>query len=136
MPLKVCETHDFTNMFWNDFTRKSVAMSMTLYYWSFGFCSVVKNYDSQIFLRWTAYRKSMALYSYFGRREIFIWSHFGPQKKIYIKMSILQCKRVCNPWVSIILPMYLDLLPLLDFFLESFFLVFCGGGGGPPPHFD
>ncbi len=131
MPLKVCEIHDFANMFWNDFTRKSVAMSVTLYYWSFGFCSVAKNYDSQICLRCTAYRKSMALYFYFGSRVIFIWSHFGSQKRKSIsKCQNLQCKRVCNPWVSIILAVYLDLLPLLDFFLESFFLVFSGGGGG------
>jgi hypothetical protein len=94
MPLKVCEIHDFANMFWNDFTRKSVVMSVTLYYWSFGFCSVAKNYDSQIFLKCTAYRKSMALYSYFGSRVIFIWSHFGPQKKnLYQNVKIYNVKR-------------------------------------------
>ncbi len=72
------------------------------------------------------YRKSMALYSYFGSRFIFIWSHFGRQKKISIsKFQNLQCKRVCNPWVSNTLDVYLDFLPLLDFFL-----VFFGGGGG------
>ncbi len=107
MPLKVCEIYDFTNLFWNDFTRKSVAMSVTWYYWSFGFFSVAKNYDLQMVLRSTVYRKSMALYSYFGNR-------------VYI----------CNPWVSNTLAVYLDFLPLLDFFLESFFLVFFGGGGG------
>ncbi len=51
MLLKVCEIYDFTNLFWNDFTRKSVTMSVTWYIWSFGFCSVVENYDSQMFLR-------------------------------------------------------------------------------------
>ncbi len=62
---------------------------------------------------------------------IFIWSHFGRQKKKSIsKFQNWQCKRVCNPWVSNTLAVYLDFLPLLDFFLESFFLVFSGGGGG------
>ncbi len=62
---------------------------------------------------------------------IFIWSHFGPQKEISIsKFQNLQCKRVCNPWVSNTIVVYLDFLPLLDFFLECFFLVFYGGGGG------
>ncbi len=104
-------------------------MSVTWYYWSFGFCSVAKNYDSQIVLRCTVYRKSMALYSYFGSRVYL--GHFGPQKRKSIsKFQNLQCKRVCNPWVSDTLVVYLDFLPLLDFFLEYFFLVFSGGGGG------
>ncbi len=104
-------------------------MSMTWYYWSFGFCSVAKNYDSQIVLRCIVYRKSMALYSYFGSRVYL--GHFGPQnKKSISKFQILQCKKVCNPWVSNTLAVYLDFLPLLDFFLESFFLVLSGGGGG------
>ncbi len=64
-------------------------------------------------------------------RFIFIWSHFGRQKnKSISKFQNWQCKRVCNPWVSNTLVVYLDFLPLLDFFLESFFLVFSGGGGG------
>jgi len=129
MPLRVCEIIDFANVFWNDFTPKSVAMSMTWYYWSFGFCSSAKNCNSQFFLRCTVYRKSMALYSCFGSRVNL--GHFGPQKKKSIsKFQILQCKRVCNPWGSNTLAVYLHLLPLLDFFLESFFLVFSGGGGG------
>jgi hypothetical protein len=86
MPLKVCEIYDFANVFWNDFTPKSVTMFVTWYYWSFGFCSVAKNYDSQIVLKCTVYRKSMALYSYFGSRVYL--GHFGPQKKkIYFKIS-------------------------------------------------
>jgi hypothetical protein len=80
MLLKVCEIYDFANVFWNDFTPKSVAMFVTWYYWSFGFCSVAKNYDSQIVLRCNVYRKSMALYSYFGSKVYL--GHFGPQKKI------------------------------------------------------
>jgi hypothetical protein len=68
MPLKVCEIYDFANLFWNDFTCKSVVMFVTWYIWSFGFYSVAKNYDSQMFLRSIVYRKSMALYSYFGSR--------------------------------------------------------------------
>ncbi len=104
-------------------------MSVTWYYWSFGFCNVAKNYVSQIVLRCAVYRKSMALYSYFGSRVYL--GHFGPQKnKSISKFQNLQCKRVCNPWVSNTLAVYLDFLPLLDFFLESFFLVFSGGGGG------
>jgi hypothetical protein len=87
MPLKVCEIYDFAN--WNDFTRKSVAMSMTWYIWSFGFCSVAKNYDSQMVLRSTVYRKSMALYSYFGNMVyIHLKSLWAAKKKIYIKISI------------------------------------------------
>jgi hypothetical protein len=62
-------------------------------------------------------------------RFIFIWSHFGLQKKKSMsKFQNLQCKRVCNPWVSNTLAVYLDFLPFLDFFLECFFLVFSGGG--------
>ncbi len=71
MPLKVCEIYDFTNLFWNDFTHKSVAMFVTWYIWSFGFCSVTKNYDSQMVLRSTVYRKSMALYSYFWKQGLY-----------------------------------------------------------------
>ncbi len=42
-------------------------------------------------------------------RFIFIWSHFGPQKKkIISKFQYLQCKRVCNPWVSNTLTDYLE----------------------------
>jgi hypothetical protein len=68
-------------MFWNDFNRQSLAMSMRLYIWFSGFCSVAKKYDSQIVLRSAVYRKSMAGF-------IFIWSYFGPEKtKIYIKIS-------------------------------------------------
>ncbi len=130
MPLKVCEIYDFINLFWNDFTRKSVAMSVTWYIWSFGFCSVVKNYDSQMVLRSIVYRKSMALYSYFGSK-VYIYS-FGvtlgrKKKNLY---ENLQCKRVCNSWVSNTLAVYLDFLPLLDFFHECFFLMFSGGRGG------
>jgi hypothetical protein len=80
MPLKVCEIIDFANLFWNDFTRKSVAMSMTWYTWSVGFCSVAKNYDLQMVLRSTVYRKSMALYLILEAWFIFIWSHFRRQK--------------------------------------------------------
>jgi hypothetical protein len=98
MPLKVCEIYDFTNLFKSDFTHKSVAMSVTWYILSFGFCSVAKIYDSQMVLRSIVYCKSMALYSYLEAGFIFIWSHFGRQKYISIlKFQILQCKRVCNP---------------------------------------
>ncbi len=54
----------------------------------------------------------------------------GWKKKFISKFQKLQCKRVCKSRVSNTLAVYLDLLPLLDFFLESFFLVFSGGGGG------
>ncbi len=57
-------------------------------------------------------------------------SLWAAKKKSISKFQNLQCKRVCNPWVSNTLAVYLDLLPLLDFFLESFFLVFSGGRGG------
>ncbi len=131
MSLKVCEIYDFVNLFWNDFTRKSVAMSVTWYIWSFGFRSFPKNYDSQMFLKSTVYRKSMAMYSYFGS---WVYIHLEPlwaaKKKSISKFQNLQCKRVCNPWVSNTLAVYLDFLPFLDFFLECFFLVFSGGGGG------
>ncbi len=136
MPLKVYEIYDFANLFWNDFTHKSVVMSVTWYIWSFGFCSVAKNYDSQMFLRSTMYRKSLALYSYFGSRVyIHLESLWVTQKKSISKFQNLQCKRVCNLWVSNTLAVYLDFLPLLDFFLECFFLVFFGGGEAahPPP---
>jgi hypothetical protein len=89
MPLNVYEIHDFANLLWNDFTRKSVAMSMTWYIWSFGFCNVAKNYDSQMVLRSIVYRKSMALYSYFGSMVyIHLESLWGAKKNIYIKISI------------------------------------------------
>jgi hypothetical protein len=88
MLLKVCKIIDFANLFWNDFTRKSVAMSVTWYYWSFGFYSVAKNYDSQMVLRSTVYRKNMALYSYFRSRVyIHLESLWAAKKKIYIKIS-------------------------------------------------
>ncbi len=68
-------------MFWNDFNRQSLAMSVRWYIWSSGFCNVAKKYDSQIVLRSIVYRKSMAGF-------IFIWSYFGPEKnKIYSKIS-------------------------------------------------
>jgi sulfur relay (sulfurtransferase) DsrF/TusC family protein len=82
MPLKVCEIIDFANPFWNDFTRKSVAMSVTWFYWSFGVFSVAKNYDSQMVLRSTMYRKSMALYSYFGSRVYIHLESLWAAKKI------------------------------------------------------
>ncbi len=101
-------------------------MSVTWYYWSFGFCSIAKNYDSQSFLRCTVYRKSMALYSYFGSRVYL--GHFGPQKiNLYQNFKIYNVKGIATLGY---LAVYLDLLPLLDFFLESFFLMFSGGGGG------
>ncbi len=126
MSLKVCEIIDFANVFWNDFTPKSVAMFVTWYYWSFGFCSIAKNYDLQFFLRCTVYRKSMALYSYFGSRVYL--GHFGLQKKnLYQNFKFYNVKGFATLGYLVI---YLDLLPLLDFFLESFFLVFSGGGGG------
>jgi hypothetical protein len=87
MLLKVYEIIDFANLFWNDFTRKSVAMSVTWYYWSFGFCSVAKNYDSQMVLRSTVYRKNMALYSYFGSKVyIHLESLWATKKNIYTKI--------------------------------------------------
>jgi len=90
MPLKVCEIIDFANLFWNDFTGKSVAMSVTWYYWSFGFCNVAKNYDSQMVLRSTVYRKSMALYSYFGSRvDIHLESLWAVKKKFISKFQNL-----------------------------------------------
>jgi hypothetical protein len=88
MPLKVCKIYDFANLFWNDFTCKSVAMYLTWYIWSFGFCSVAKNYDSQMFLRSTMYHKSIALYSYFGSMVyIHLESLWAAKKKIYMKIS-------------------------------------------------
>jgi len=88
MPLKVCEIYDFANLFWNDFTRKNVVMSVTWYIWSFDFYSVSKNYDSQMVLRSTVYRKSMTLYSYFGSRAyIHLESLWKAKINIYIKIS-------------------------------------------------
>jgi hypothetical protein len=60
-------------------------MSVRWYIWSFGFCSVAKNYDSQIVLRSTVYRKNMALYSYFVRK---VYIHLeslwvGKKKNLY-----------------------------------------------------
>ncbi len=75
-------------MFWNDFNRQSLAMSVRWYIWSFGFCSVAKKYDSQIVLKLTVYRKSMALYSYFVCRVLYSFGvTLGRKKKIYIKIS-------------------------------------------------
>jgi hypothetical protein len=75
------------------------------------------------------YCKSMALYSYFGSRVyIHLESLWAAKKKSMSKFQILQCKKVCNPWVSNTLTVYLNFLPLLDFFLECFFQVFFGGG--------
>jgi hypothetical protein len=109
MSLKVCEIIDFANLFWNDFTRKSVAMSVTWYIWSFGFCSVAKNYDSQMVLKSIMYCKSMALYSYFGNMVyIHLESLWAAKKKSISKFQYLQCKRVCNPWVSNTLGVYLE----------------------------
>jgi hypothetical protein len=109
-------------------------MFVRWYIWSFGFCSVAKKYDSQICLRSTVYRKSMALYSCFGSM---VYSHLESlwvvKKKSISKFQNLQCKRVYNSWVSNTLVVYLDLLPLLDFFLESFFLVFSSGEAAHPP---
>jgi hypothetical protein len=77
-------------MLWNDFNRHSLAMFVKWYIWSSGFYSVAKKYDSQIVLRSTVYRKSMAGF-------IFIWSYFGPEKtKSISKFQKLQCKRVCK----------------------------------------
>ncbi len=93
MPFKVCEIYDFTNLFWNDFTRKSVVMFVTWYIWSFGFCSVAKNYDSQMFLRSTMYRKSMALYSYFGNMVyIHLESLWAAKKNLYQNFKIYNVK--------------------------------------------
>jgi hypothetical protein len=94
MLLKVCEIYDFANLFWNDFTRKSVVMSVTWYYWSFGFCNVAKNYDSQMVLRSTVYRKSMALYSYFGSKVyIHLESLWAAKKKnLYQNFKIYNVK--------------------------------------------
>ncbi len=90
MSLKFCEIYDFTNMFKNDFTRKSVAMSVTWYIWSFGFCNVAKNYDSQIFLKSIVYRKSMALYSY----NMALYFYFG--NKVYIHLEPLWAAKKNN----------------------------------------
>ncbi len=94
MPLKVCEIVDFANLFWNDFTRKSVMMSVTWYIWSFSFCNVAKNYDSQIILRSIVYRKSMALYSYFGSKVyIHLESLWAAKKKnLYQNFKIYNVK--------------------------------------------
>ncbi len=54
--------------------------------------------------------------------------HFRPQKKkLYQNFKIYNVKGFATLGH---LAVYLDLLPFLDFFLESFFLVFSGGGGG------
>ncbi len=62
--------------------------------------------------------------------SVFLFCTWVGKKKSISKFQKLQCKRVCKSQVSNTLAVYLDLLPLLDFFLESFFLVFSGGGGG------
>jgi len=109
MPLKVCEIVDFANLFWNDFTYKNVAMSVTWYIGSFGFYTVAKNYDSQMVLRSNVYRKSMALYSYFRSRVyIHLESLWAAKKKSISKFQYLQCKRVYNLWVSNTLVVYLE----------------------------
>jgi hypothetical protein len=88
MLLKVCEIYDFANLFWNDFTCKSVALSVTWYIWSFSFCSVSKNYDSQMVLRSNVYCKSMTLYSYFGSMVyIHLELLWKAKINIYIKIS-------------------------------------------------
>jgi hypothetical protein len=88
MPLKVCKIIDFANLFWTNFTRKNVVMSVTWYIWSFGFYSVSKNYDLQKVLRSTVYRKSMTLYSYFGSGVyIHLESLWKAKINIYIKIS-------------------------------------------------
>jgi hypothetical protein len=94
MPLKVYEIYDFANLFWNGFTRKSVMMSVTWYIWSFGFCTVAKNYDLQMFLRSTMCHKSMALYSYFGSRVyIHLESLWAAKKKnLYQNFKIYNVK--------------------------------------------
>jgi hypothetical protein len=93
MPLKVCEIYDFANLFWNDFTCKSVRMYVTWYIWSFGFCNVTKNYDSQMVLRSIVYCKSMALYSYFGSRVyIHLESLWAAKKNLYQNFNIYNVK--------------------------------------------
>jgi hypothetical protein len=93
MPLKVCKIYDFINLLWNDFTRKSVAMFVTWYTWSFGFYSVAKNYDSQMVLRCTMYRKNMALYSYFGSKVyIHLESLWAAKKNLYQNFEIYNVK--------------------------------------------
>jgi hypothetical protein len=93
MSLKVCEIIDFANLFWNDFTHKSVAMFVTWYYWSFGFYNVAKNYDLQMVLRSIVYRKSMALYFYFGSRVyIHLESLWAAKKNLYQNFKIYNVK--------------------------------------------
>jgi len=59
-------------------------MYVRWYIWSFGFCNVAKKYDSQIVLRLTVYRKSMALYSYFVRMVyIHLESLWAGKKNLY-----------------------------------------------------
>jgi len=99
MPLKVCEIYDFVNMFWNDFTRKSVVMFVTWYIWSFGFCSVAKNYDSQMFLRSTVYVLFRALVDALGMLIRLVQTKIGIGRLVYnaIKLSssrgIHQCSK-------------------------------------------
>jgi hypothetical protein len=77
-------------------------MSVTWYIWSFGFCSVAKNYDSQMVLRSIVYRKSMALYSYFGSRVYIHLESFGPQKKnLYQNFNIYNVKGFATLGLSI-----------------------------------
>jgi hypothetical protein len=68
-------------------------MSVTWYIWSFGFCSVAKNYDSQMVLRSTVYHKSMALYYYFGSRVyIHLESLWAVKKNLNHKFKIYNVK--------------------------------------------
>jgi hypothetical protein len=68
-------------------------MSVTWYIWSFGFCSVAKNYDSQMVLRSTMYRKSMAMYSYFGSKVyIHLESLWAAKKNLYQTFKIYNVK--------------------------------------------
>ncbi len=121
--------HDFTNVFWNDFTPKSVAMFVTWYYWSFGFCTHSEELWLANFFEMHCVSQEHGIVFLFWKQGLF-GSLWAAKKKSISKFQNLQCKRVCNPWVSNTLAVYLDLLPILDFFLESFFLVFSGGGGG------
>ncbi len=68
-------------------------MSVTWYIWFFGFYNVSKNYDSQMVLRSTVYRKSMTLYSYFGSRVYsFGVTLEGKNKYLYQNFKIYNVK--------------------------------------------
>jgi len=72
-------------------------MSVRWYIWSFGFCSVAKKYDSQIVLRLTMYRKSMALYSYFVCRVyIHLESLWAGKKNLYQNFKSYNVKGFAN----------------------------------------